>query len=154
MFKYKILTCVRILLETSPNLQPEIQLFLNSSKSYSLVINSEIPIGGGLGSSAAFSTCIAASLLAIISSIQIPIEQHVPNKPLINKISLEYEKIYHAKPSGLDNYISLNGGLVVYNRVSEPTQIDWKMKLRFGVIDSKVKKNTAEAVMKVAKRYS
>lgn len=68
-------------------------------------------------------------------------------------MSFEYEKIYHTKPSGLDNSISLNGGLLIFNKTSGASPVDWKMNLKFGVVDSKVEKNTGKAVLQVASKY-
>ena len=66
-------------------------------------VESEIPIGAGLGSSAALSVCLAAGLLAIKEELE------SPDKDEVCRLALLSEKILHHTPSGIDNAVSTHG---------------------------------------------
>ena len=72
---------------------------------------SHLPTGAGLGSSAAFSTCLAMSLLVLKGLI--PRKEHsslsAAQLKLINNWAFMAEKIIHGRPSGIDNSISTYG---------------------------------------------
>ncbi len=70
-------------------------------------IVSNIPIGAGMGSSAAFA--VAKSALKIG---KLDLEN-------INKSAYEMEKIQHRNPSGVDNTVSTYGGFLWYRKESE-----------------------------------
>jgi filamentous hemagglutinin family protein len=44
----------------------------------------------------------------------IPLSQEMKEK--INNISMQFEAVEHGNPSGIDNYISVNGGVILYNK--------------------------------------
>lgn len=72
----------------------------------------DLPIYGGLGSSAAFSVAIVRAAAEFK-------KQKLTNDQ-INEISYEGEKAFHGNPSGLDNAISTYGGAMLYTRGATP----------------------------------
>lgn len=91
-------------------LSVSIYLAFGACCSARITVNSQLPIGAGLGSSAAFCVCTAAG--ALISSEAIRSEQGklAPDAlDLINSWAFEAEKLIHGNPSGIDNCISTYG---------------------------------------------
>ena len=85
--------------------------------SVKLDIASSLPPGAGLGSSAAYSTCLASSLLhhrhlttvapqVDKSNTATWIGKHID---LINRWAFLGEKLIHGNPSGIDNSVSVFG---------------------------------------------
>jgi len=82
---------------------------------------SDLPTGAGLGSSAAFATCLVTSLLTAFGHIssQSPQQQARDGSDklqmtdrdlkLINDWAFIVEKIIHGRPSGIDNSVSTYG---------------------------------------------
>ena len=85
-------------------------LEIGEGKGAYLEIKSEIPIGAGLGSSAAICVATTGSIFQLL------------NKDLdrenISKIAFLGEKITHGTPSGIDNTISTYGGLIKFHNES------------------------------------
>ncbi len=75
-------------------------------------IKSQIPLGRGLGSSAALSVAAVASFLRFYTGKNF-------EKEIINNIAYEVEKHFHKNPSGVDNTASCFGGLIYYRREFE-----------------------------------
>ncbi len=72
-----------------------------------MTVKSNLPIGAGLGSSAAYAVCIAAGLLAWRHAVTTPFDDS--SRLLINAWAFEAEKIMHGNPSGIDNCVSTYG---------------------------------------------
>ncbi|MDD5416282.1 MAG: mevalonate kinase [Candidatus Daviesbacteria bacterium] len=83
-------------------------LQLKTIPPYQLTISSQIPIGAGLGSSAAVS---AAYIAALLSFLKVKWDLN-----LINKLTFEAEKVFHDNPSGGDNSTVVFGGLIWYQK--------------------------------------
>lgn len=81
----------------------------------SVVVNSEIPIGCGLGSSAAFAVAITG---AIFDYLGLP-----RSLKKINEIAYEIEKKQHSTPSGGDNTVSTYGGFLLYRKETETVKV-------------------------------
>ena len=92
-------------------------------KPFNYKIESEIPVGRGLGSSAALSVASVASFLEFYTGKQF-------DKKIINDIAFEIEKHFHSNPSGVDNYASCFGGLILYQK-----------KVNLKKLDDKISKN-------------
>jgi len=84
-------------------------------KPATVVVTSELPLGSGLGSSAAFCVALAAALLAFTDSVSLDLNHQgwlsfeEKDLELVNKWAFEGEKIIHGKPSGIDNTVSSYG---------------------------------------------
>jgi mevalonate kinase len=126
-----------------------------ASQGYSFDIDSTIPVGKGLGSSAATSVSTASALLCLFDKLSVGQRLH-EDLQLVNTIAFEYERVYHSNPSGVDNYVSCNGGLVVFNRTSKDyKRLEWPfVDLSILLIDSEVEKNTKKAVEHVRFLYN
>jgi len=74
-------------------------------------VDSEIPIGSGLGSSAALAVATTASLFKFFNQTF--------DKERINEIAYEIEKKQHGVPSGGDNTIVTHGGFLWYRKEAE-----------------------------------
>lgn len=85
------------------------------SNGFDLVINSEIPIGGGLGSSAALSVSMVAAVTLFLKK---PFD-----KSVINDIAYIAEQKKHGLPSGGDNSTVCYGGLVWFRKESPELRI-------------------------------
>jgi mevalonate kinase len=116
------------------------------------VLKSEIPIGAGMGSSAALSVAAAAAETVLRKK-----KWDLDN---INSIAYESEKKYHGNPSGGDNTIVTYGNFLWYRKETESFKIFRriipKIKLPdFFLVNSGIPKEaTGEMVAKVADLYS
>lgn len=79
------------------------------------MVTSELPLGSGLGSSAAFCVSLSAALLALSGKVNLDFSHQgwqvygESELDLVNKWAFEGEKIIHGKPSGIDNTVSTYG---------------------------------------------
>ncbi|WVF66200.1 cystathionine beta-lyase [Kwoniella sp. CBS 6097] len=85
-----------------------------------LTAKSNLPISAGLGSSAAYSTCVASALLLVHSHVTQP-EHGQPrlsesNTNIVDGWAFLAEKVLHGNPSGIDNAVSVRGGAVAFTR--------------------------------------
>jgi len=117
---------------------------------------SNIPVGVGMGSSAALAVCQGAAVLEIFN-LKLNLEE-------INKFAYELEKERHGNPSGVDNTICTYGGLLWYRKELEflktfqPIQITENIQHlteNFLLINTgKPKETTGEMVERVRKLYN
>ena len=122
-------------------------------KTYSFKIESEIPVGCGLGSSAAFSVAATACFLKFFTSKDFPKEE-------INKLAYQIETYFHQNPSGVDNTASCFGGLIYYRKEFEflknTSFLNFKIPKNFSLylIDSgRPEEKTKEMVKAVFEKY-
>lgn len=87
------------------------ELKIKTIPNYGLVINSDIPVGAGLGSSAAVSAAYIGALLLFLK-IKWDLD-------LINKLTFEAEKVFHGNPSGADNKTVIFGGITVPKKLAK-----------------------------------
>ncbi|NXX75160.1 KIME kinase, partial [Urocolius indicus] len=88
--------------------------------SMDVVVWSELPVGAGLGSSAAYSVCLAAALLTACGAISCPLKEGQSTArwseeelTLINSWAFQGERVIHGNPSGVDNAVGTWGTCVV-----------------------------------------
>ena len=122
-------------------------------KKYSFKIESEIPLGCGLGSSAAFSVATTACFLKFFTGKDFPKEE-------INKIAYQIETYFHQNPSGVDNTASCFGGLIYYRKEFEflknTSFLNFKIPKNFSLylIDSeRPEEKTKKMVKAVFEKY-
>lgn len=99
---------------------------LVEDKSLTIIVRSEdLPVGAGLGSSAAFSVAVSAALYQL--NFRLNDEQNADvllHKKILTKHDLEVinswafaaEGVIHGNPSGLDNTVSCFGGAIYYQK--------------------------------------
>lgn len=83
-------------------------------------IESEIPIGRGLGSSAALSVASVATFLEFYTGRQF-------EKETVNDLAFQIEKYFHKNPSGVDNSAACFGGLILYQKQKSLKNLDYKI---------------------------
>lgn len=88
---------------------------IESLHGFDLKINSEIPIGAGMGSSSALAVSILGGLFLLTGK---PFE-----KDIINKVAFMAEQKRHGRPSGGDNTTSCFGGLIWFKRGEDVKQL-------------------------------
>ena len=124
---------------------------LKKIKPYSITISSEVPVGSGLGSSAALSAGLTASLLLFL---EIPWDNKI-----IFDIAYSGEKFFHGNPSGGDLATVIGGGFLLFRKNLKssktfstlPLNLNKNIK-KFILVDSgKPKESTKEMVEKVLK---
>ncbi|CAI9764292.1 unnamed protein product [Fraxinus pennsylvanica] len=121
------------------------------------VVTSELPLGSGLGSSAALCVAFSAALLALSDSVTLDFSHQGwqmfgdSELDLVNKWAFEGEKIMHGKPSGIDNTVSTYGNMIKF-RSGELTRIKTNMPLKMLITNTKVGRNTKALVAGVSER--
>nr|AQT00804.1 mevalonate kinase [Osmanthus fragrans] len=121
------------------------------------VVTSELPLGSGLGSSAALCVAFSAALLALSDSVTLDFSHQGwqmfgdSELDLVNKWAFEGEKIIHGKPSGIDNTVSTYGNMIKF-RSGELTRIKTNMPLKMLITNTKVGRNTKALVAGVSER--
>ncbi len=127
-----------------------------SEKPFACIVESDIPEGRGMGSSAAFCVAIVASLLHWYTG-------HEWAKETINNLAYQSEKHFHGMPSGVDVSASCMGGLIFYRKEFEflkyISALNFKIPKNIQdhliLIDSgKPEESTAEMVSLVGRRYN
>lgn len=86
-----------------------------SPSGFTLFINSEIPVGSGMGSSSALAVSIAGAILLFLG------EKF--DKEKINNIAYLAEQKKHGNPSGVDNSASCYGGLLWFRKETQDLKI-------------------------------
>src|SRR3989344_6370112 len=125
-------------------------------KPFGFEIKSDIPIGRGLGSSAALCVAASAAFLEFYIGKKFSKEE-------INNVAYKAEKYFHKNASGVDVSASCFGGLIYYRKEFEflksisalNFKIPKKIEENFYLIDSgKPAESTGEMVEKVGKFYN
>jgi mevalonate kinase len=101
-------------------------------------IESEIPYGIGLGSSAALSVAAVAAIYGLY-------KKNIKKNEIL-ELAIETEKIIHRNSSGADCVISTYGGLIYYQKNLNMRQLKYNKKLNFIIINTGLKHSTGELV--------
>jgi mevalonate kinase len=104
-------------------------------------INSTLPVGAGLGSSAAVVVSTTAAVGALLDT--------KISKEEIFRISLEAERIVHGTPSGIDPAISTFGGVLLYQLDTGFKPLDVKEDIPLVIGDTGVERSTKRQVEKL-----
>ncbi|KAK7397218.1 hypothetical protein VNO78_18385 [Psophocarpus tetragonolobus] len=126
-------------------------------KPATVVVTSELPLGSGLGSSAAFCVALSAALLAFTDSVSVDLNHQgwlsFPDTvlELLNKWAFEGEKIIHGKPSGIDNTVSAYGNIISF-KSGNLTHLKSSVSLKMLITNTKVGRNTKALVAGVGER--
>ncbi|KGB77266.1 cystathionine beta-lyase [Cryptococcus deuterogattii R265] len=90
----------------------------SNALSVTFTASSNLPISAGLGSSAAYSTCVAASFLLARQHLSIPSTDRLSKEDtdLVDGWAFLAEKVLHGNPSGIDNAVAVRGGAVAFTR--------------------------------------
>ncbi|KAK4476691.1 hypothetical protein RD792_015851 [Penstemon davidsonii] len=121
------------------------------------IVTSELPLGAGLGSSAAFCVALSAALLAVSDFVKLEFSHQGwqifgdSELELVNKWAFEGEKIIHGKPSGIDNTVSTYGNMIKF-KSGDLTCIKTNMPLKMLITNTKVGRNTKALVASVSER--
>lgn len=108
-------------------------------------IESQIPIGSGLGSSAA----VAA---AIIKAVREHLRNPIDDDELFG-LTMECEQIAHGNPSGIDPAVVVYGGLIAFTKGNPIEKLTIKSPLKLLLIDTgKPEESTKEMVELVASK--
>ncbi|KAL1546041.1 mevalonate kinase [Salvia divinorum] len=130
---------------------------IHGDKPAKVVVNSELPLGSGLGSSAALCVALSAALLSLSDSLKLDFSHQGwqtfgdSELDLVNKWAFEGEKMIHGRPSGIDNTVSTFGNMIKF-RSGELTRIKTNMPLKMLVTNTKVGRNTRALVSGVSER--
>ncbi|XP_004365210.2 mevalonate kinase [Capsaspora owczarzaki ATCC 30864] len=119
-------------------------------------VQSALPIGAGLGSSAAFAVCIATVALLIAGSIQQTSNLSPSQLELINKWALYAETTMHGTPSGVDNTVGTYGGLIQFARTASGinmTPLTDLPKLRILLVNTQQSRSTKALVANVRTNF-
>lgn len=153
----KILDSFRLILITSQTLEwPHIN-------GLDIEISSELPLAAGLGSSASFSVCLAAvfRFVATMETTQLTttattndLSFSALDLEAINSVAFGVERLFHGRPSGIDNSVACYGGYVVFERGAIVDKFVSSLRLPIVVVNSCVPKQTSEQVAKVRQLHS
>ena len=112
----------------------------NFDKGISIKIESEIPIGAGLGSSSACCVAAAASVSNLFSK---------PTNEEMLQLAIDAEKTIFPNTSGADCTVSIFGGIIEYQRDKGFSKIETEHELNFLVVDSEQVHSTEKVVNQV-----
>ncbi|KAF5304561.1 hypothetical protein FQA39_LY09612 [Lamprigera yunnana] len=123
----------------------------NVSKGFRIMIDTDIVLGAGTGSSASFAVTVAAAFihyLRLLNGQRVKIFND-EELNIISKWAYSIEKICHGKPSGIDNTICTYGAMVGFKR-SSGTQFFSTAEFEVLLINSKQPRSTKNVVSNLA----
>ena len=112
----------------------------NFDKGISIKIESEIPIGAGLGSSSACCVAAAASVSNLFSK---------PTNEEMLQLAIDAEKTIFPNTSGADCTVSIFGGIIEYQKDKGFSKIETEHEFYFLVVDSEQVHSTVKFVNQV-----
>ncbi|MEE2751308.1 MAG: mevalonate kinase [Myxococcota bacterium] len=104
-------------------------------------IQSELPIGRGMGSSAALSVALVRAR-ASLEGRELDFDE-------VHAQAFELERIFHGNPSGMDHAVAAKGGAVFYQKDAAPRTLHMR-PVEAVVLDSGMTGNTSEMVAAVS----
>jgi len=134
---------------------------LPTPRAMTLVVNSQLPTGAGLGSSAAYAVCLSGALLHMAGHLDQNYFMYESNEPSLSshqqanlKSVCEWayrsEQIVHGTPSGIDNSICTYGGALSFCSGNVlPMEVPG---LRILLVNTKVPRKTKALVAGVRQR--
>jgi mevalonate kinase len=125
-----------------------------AASSMAVTVTSALPIGAGLGSSAAFGVCLASSMLYGTAKVELDASGALPPTALdlVNKWAFVSEQVIHGTPSGIDNSISTSGGALTFIKGEPPNQLASMPNLRVLLVNTRVSRSTKEYVAGVRRK--
>ena len=111
-----------------------------------LSLSSAIPIGAGLGSSAATATAITHALSRFL--------QHNLSAYDVADLVFEVEKLQHGTPSGIDNTVIAHEQTIFFTKTKKTEFIKLVRPLTFLIADSGERSSTRETIAGVRERYT
>lgn len=118
---------------------------------------SEIPLGAGLGSSAALSVCLAGGLIGVLHQAR-GLDKNIftclesgDTRGHVCRMAFLSEKILHGTPSGIDNSVSSFGGVIRFKQ-GEITTMAARSPLNVLLVNTNVERNTKNLVSGVRSR--
>ena len=114
--------------------------FLENNKGIKIKVESDIPLGVGLGSSSA--CCVAAA--AAISKLYAK-----KSTQEILELAIKAEKTIFQNTSGADCTVSAFGGMMIYDKEKGFVNIDTKLDFHLVIANSNLEHSTEEVVAKV-----
>jgi len=114
----------------------------NFNKGISIKIESDIPIGAGLGSSSACCVAAAASISNLFNNT---------DKKEILELAIQAEKTIFPNSSGADCTVSVYGGIIEYQREKGFSKINTENEFNFLIINSEQVHETNKVVERVKK---
>lgn len=127
---------VRLTLDACGELQPP---------TLQLRVDSDIPLGAGLGSGAAVSVAV---IRALSEHLGCPLDLDQQSS-----IAFEVEKLHHGTPSGIDNTVVTYGQPVYFIKGNDPMPFEIGCPFDMVVADSGHPASTAEAVSRVRSAF-
>ncbi|KAG9397328.1 mevalonate kinase [Carpediemonas membranifera] len=141
---------------------------ISSIMGLTVSVDSELPMGAGMGSSAALCTAMARTAVHIVSQLPREPEQRMSDSPLplssppslapiqldasVYDVALALEHLFHGKSSGIDVFCCLNPNLVTVSRTGVHSTLampEGAPGIEIVVVHSGVERSTADAVAMV-----
>lgn len=111
-------------------------------KGITIKIESDIPIGAGLGSSSACCVAAAASILNLFN---------ITDEKEVLELAINAEKTIFPNTSGADCTVSVSGGIIEYQKEKGFSKIETENEFNFIIIDSEQVHSTDKVVERVRK---
>jgi mevalonate kinase len=108
-----------------------------------VTLESELPIGCGLGSSAAMAVAAARAVLEAVA--------RQPDEARVLSAAVAWERVFHGNPSGIDTAAASLGGCIWFTREGGPSPIDVPVPLVLAVGVAGPPMSTKEMVASVAR---
>jgi mevalonate kinase len=121
------------------------ELSIPDEPALELIVESELPVGAGLGSGAAVSVAIVRALSEHLGTPLSPERQ--------SALTFEVEKLHHGTPSGIDNTVIAYGQPVLFRRGQPVERLIVGAPFRLLIGDSGVVSATGPAVTAVRQRW-
>ena len=114
----------------------------NFDKGITIKIESDIPIGAGLGSSSACCVAAAASVLNLFN---------ITDENEVLELAIQAERTIFPNTSGADCTVSVSGGIIEYQKEKGFSKIETENEFNFIIIDSEQVHSTDKVVERVRK---
>lgn len=101
-------------------------------------VASQIPVGAGLGSSAAVAVAFSAAYAGVYG-VEL-------DGSLVNEAAYAAEEYNHGRPSGIDNTVASYGGFVLYKRGLGVRPLESRVELDALVVNTRIQRSTRKAV--------
>lgn len=139
-------------------------------KPFNLLIETDLTVSGGTGSSASFCVCVAAIFYHYIRVKLANSDNNISKKTfkscILNSVDLKKfekseldliskwaycaERIIHGTPSGVDNTVCTYGSLVEFCKANGAKQLNIPLKFKILLINTNVQKDTKVMVKRVS----